>query len=275
MNKRLIGLALATMAAGATACDSAARPSNQGEMVADTMVGDGVRLEILALEDGSFVSTQSGRPGSRPVEVPAAIVQSGDPVALFQYLAPRQEVPQALIAADARAGSLVEKRRRATGVASTPTSLADSLSAERRGTVGIPLTGDIHATLGATESNWTDMPGCSIEFFDRNWCPPSQSDDVPAKYCFYHKTWAFLEHDSALAGWGAVCADQGQLTFRITAGDAVEFTVDQGSWRTAVVLRKAMCGGFFGCTDIRQFMRFEIVPRPDESSGHFAAHVDF
>jgi hypothetical protein len=234
--------------------------------VAEAAIGRGVKLEIVAQPDGSFLVTQAGRYGTAPLAVPAAMLDEGDPIALFKYLAPHQDVPEALRTADQRASALLAQPgriRTALPAVPGPKVLPSTADGSRR----------VLFSDDQPQSNWTGYAGCPGDYFEVNFCPPSESDDVRPSYCYLYKNWAYLENPSALGGWGAVCADQGQVTFRITAGTVTEYTVDQGSWRSGLILHKRTCG-FWSCSDVRFYLRFELVNRPDGSVGHFSSDID-
>jgi hypothetical protein len=256
----LVYLALA----GATlvGCAEGAVTPTEPNKVAELDLGNGVQMEIVALDDGSFLTTQTGRFGSNPVEMNEILRSTDDPVTLFKRLAPDQPVPAKLIAANERSVRMAKDQDQAIEPkAPTPGTLEPVRS---------PPIGEVNYAVSSTQSNWTGYPGCPPAYFSTRFCPGNTNNSA----CMYNVTWASFEHDNAKGGTGAVCADQGQITFRITRAGVTEFTVDQGSWRTAVLLSKRTCG-WFSCSDVRNYTRFEIVNRPDQTVGHFGATIDY
>jgi hypothetical protein len=256
--------------AGAAGCDPAEPLRNDGETVAEVPLGNGVKLEIVAMEDGSFIATQSGPKGTQPRPIPKAIEESGDPVALFRHFAPTREVPGPMLKAVARLRPL-------GGAAPSDGTGSEKESPARSGgaaPVKPDPAGQQDFLYDENQSNWTGADGCPVAFFDARWCVPTTSDDVPPSHpCYHNYEWAFYERDKAVSGWGAICANDGQLTFRITRQGVVEYQVDQGSWRTAVISKKGNCG-LFSCEWERAYTRFEMVNRPtDWNSGHFASDI--
>jgi hypothetical protein len=251
-----------TLVLAGLAAQGCAPPAEEHEKVAEVEIANGLKLEILASSDGSFVATQSGPLGTAPLRIDEKLVKEGDPVALFKSLAPNHPVPATLIAANQRSVKLLKAQsKELEPQPSQPETLAP---------VPVPARADRVLAL-PTQSNWTGYSGCPAGYFtDQGFCPGNDAHNT----CYFNVIWAFFEHGNALGGNGAVCADHGQLTFRITAGSVTEYTVDQGSWRTATVLHKRTCG-WFTCSDVRNYTRFEIVNRPDQSVGHFGATLDY
>jgi hypothetical protein len=227
--------------------------------VAEAVVATGAKVQIAALDDGSFLITQSGRMGTEPMIIPDGMLEQADPIALFKYMAPGQAVPQTLVTANERSLALLK-----TEAVRKP--IGESESAQP---ISIPASRPQINYADNSQSNWTGYSGCPVNYFNTNFCTTA-----PYPFCYYNAHWASYEHPNAFGGWGAVCADSGQLTFRITAGTVSEYTVDQGSWRSGQILHKRTCN-FWGCDDVRFYLRFEMMNRPDSSSGHFASEINY
>jgi hypothetical protein len=241
------------------ACQSEEPDAVEQYKVAEATIAGGVKLEVLAMPDGSFITSQSGGRGTAPVQLDARFAQVTDPAVLWRQLAPGQPIPAGLKAALARAG-------RTSDQAEQPGLPASGLSPETASTRLTPEATPIHMQgRGGNFSNWTGTGDCTKEWFtDNGMCPGNARN----QFCAFYVPWAFIEHPSVDGGSGAVCAHSGQLTFKVTGSESSgvtgTFTVDQGSWRKVV---------FIGPVGGRTFWRFEMVPRPDGSFGQFGGEL--
>jgi hypothetical protein len=218
-------------------------------------LGEGVRLEIVDLDESTYLVSQTGPQTASPRHIDAASPEAGDPVALFKKLTGKDQVPAGLLTmARAPANATLERD-------SIEPLLVESSATESVGSVSSALT---------TASNWTGTGACSSTWFvNAGFCP----GNGPNSTCRADVNWAFIEHNNAAGGDGTVCANSGQLTYRITRNGVTEFTVDQGSWRSAIILTKGSCG-WFTCSTQRDYTRFEIVNRPDGAFGHLGATIN-
>jgi hypothetical protein len=254
----LVPLALAL----APGCDGV-----QGEesTVATAQTSEGITFDIRALKDGAFVLSQTGDMRHQPLDVPQSLLEDGDPVALFKHLAPRQQVPQSLVAAF----------ERSVGMSTDPG--AEVSSSEIPATVSRPKSSGFGQRSEAltTTSNWTGFDNCPTWWFRDQFCKGSLvGNDIIQPFCLTNETGVSVTQEQGIEGWGALCADQGVSLFSITVGNATEsYTVDQGSWRKVFILAKRTCSFWTGCRDAKALIRFTLETLPDRPVGHLAAWI--
>jgi len=229
--------------------------------VASLSLGAEQTVEISETGTGAFIYRQQGRYGSKPVPIPADLLDKGDPVAIWQHLAPTEPVPAALLSARQRAVDAVKKGI-VTGAATAVTDQAaaggDSASSDEVSVTRHELSSSDVFTDGKVPGG-----GCPFEFFNgssqegRPFCPLGSNN----KWCMPWRIWAFSYKDRANGAYAAVCTDQGSTLMNVYVGDSpapvAKITTSAGAWSYVRIAELKVCT-WFSCSTILRFKKFDI-----------------
>jgi hypothetical protein len=237
------------MAAGAMAgCDGATEgtpettagpppapstPAMPSTPVATVALAQQQKFEIYEGAPGELIFSQTGPYGSAPIALPKRLLRDGDPIAIFQALAPGQPVPGSLTAAGQR---FLARRVVLIGGAGAPAPEPD----QRLPASDAPRPGAVHQSLGMrdkTANGWTGSSRCPWEFFQLatyewdQFCPPN----TDRSWCEQGDLWSFIWDWNIYRAYAAVCTEFGTAVLKVHVVDpdnpAATFWVDQGTWR--------------------------------------------
>jgi len=245
------------------------------EVVAELVGPQNQKMEIRDNHEGTFLYVQSGPHGTAPMDIPADIAERGDPVEIYQALAPGREVPAKLHQAREGAKKYLESHPELL-VATPPGGESDTISkssdvaAIRQGLGGRDL----------NERGWTGQAGCPFSWFfnatspgsGRRFCPQGEPNGV----CYQNTPWAYHYSQNAWWGHGAVCTDsQDWALFEVTVGSNWDpFWVAQGEWRYVQLYGFSSCSFWTGCSKVKQLIKFDLRQNGN-SSAQFGARLFF
>jgi hypothetical protein len=196
------------------------------------------RFEVYETAPGELLYAHSGPYGSAPIALPEPLLRDGDPVAIFNYLAPGATVPTELAAAAKRAHE--HKRQAPEAFAGTGPATA-SFSP-----VAPDPASSLHENqaLGMrdfTGNGRTGSSGCPWEFFSLayyqgdKFCPPPSPNGDLYSWCMRSVNWGFTYHPRVYRAYAAVCTDVGVSVLKVHTVDTVHpiwsTWVDQGTWQ--------------------------------------------
>jgi hypothetical protein len=266
----LFGYTLASGGAGAGAQKLSLK-------VAEIAFPENRLLEIYETGSGGFSYVQSGPYGTIPVPLPDDLAEHGDPMIVFQTLAPGQAMPKALTRAVKRARAFMATSMPAAH--DDPEAQGDPPDGASMG-ASMPAAHDgPEAQLSGRDTNQsgpTDQAGCPEWWFnqatvDQQLFCPNQGNAV----CYKWVNWAFFYSTRAHNGYGAVCSDSGTAIFQTTYEYIVDtFWVEEGTWRFVQYAPYRVCGAWpFGwsCTVNRRFQKFELLNGP--AKAHFGSRI--
>jgi hypothetical protein len=185
--------------------------------IAAIALTNGNQLEFYEPSPGWLFVSEAGTAGAAPT------VHNGrTPVELYRDLAPNGEVPEVLVAAEARL-----QARRADP---TPAPFV------AQGTI-TPKTADV-----APGANFIDNQSCDDQWFSNNFCGGSP-DWQMCLLNHWNGAWAQLSSVDHVDH--AVCADIGAITLKVQMGDGTGgiWDVPEGHWRSF----SWQDGCLFGC----------------------------
>ena len=279
----LFGSALASGDVGeADTSPLGARAQKVSLKVSEIAFPDKRLVEIYETDNGVFSYVQSGPYGTIPVPLPDDLAEHGDPIRVFQTLAPGRAIPRALRRAVKRAEAFMATSKPDENHGpEAPEDQADhdddpeapeDQTDHAGGQSNAPRLGN----RSLNESGGTGQSGCPVWWFNQasvNWqlfCP-NQGNAACYKWVY----WAYFYDTRGWNGYGAVCSDSGTAIFQTHYHQTVDtFWVDAGTWRFVQYAPFKVCGAWpFGwsCTKQRVFQKFELVN--GDAIAHFGART--
>jgi hypothetical protein len=174
----------------ASACAGGDEGNVADEPIAKVDLDNGMTVSFFEPSPGAILVAQSAPVGVRPLAD-----QGLTAVELYALIAPDQSVPDALAMAQARQDALLEER----GVERASIPVARS------------------SVAGTSTASFIDNKSCDDEWFSNNFCSPYNGDWDMCLLNWWNG--AYATSSSVDEARYAVCADIGNVTFKVQMGD--------------------------------------------------------
>lgn len=177
--------------------------------IATIALDSGNELQFFEPSPGLLLVSELGTAGISPLSI-----DGKNPIDLYRQLAPGRDVPRVLLDAQARAEKLPADAQPDIKVSSSDAKSSVSSQVVETG-----------------PRNYINNQSCDDQWFNNTFCIGSYDWSV----CRLNQVGDFwASHSSADYAHFAVCADIGNVTFKITMGDGSggNWTVTEGTYRT-------------------------------------------